>query len=88
MPLASEQALIGGGESPVPNNFVNQGMGLPPNDMPIYNDMIQNVRGDNPATENNPFRPNPYTAQPSDPRLNFTETQRRKLYGRKILHKR
>ncbi len=88
MPLASEQALIGGGESPVPNNFVNQGMGQPPNDMPIYNDMIQNVRGNNPATENNPFVPNPYTAQPSDPRLNFTETQRRKLYGRKILHKR
>jgi len=88
IPLASEQALIGGGESPVPNNFANQVMGQPPNDMPIYNDMIQNVRGDNPATENNPFVPNPYTAQPSDPRLNFTETQRRKLHGRKILHKR
>jgi len=75
-PLATDQAGIGGG--PIPNNFVNQGMGLPPNDMPIYNDMIQNVRGDNPATENTPFRPNPYTAQPSDPRLNFTETKRKK----------
>lgn len=76
-PLATDYAGIGGGE--IPNNFANQGMGQPPNDMPIYNDMAQNVRGDNPATENNPFVPNPYSAQPSDPRLNFTETQKRKM---------
>jgi len=74
-PLYSDYAGIGGG--PIPDNFYNQGMGQPPNDMPIYNDMIQNVRGQNPATENNPFVPNPYSAQPSDPRLNFTETARR-----------
>jgi len=70
---------MGGGE--IPNNFSNQRMGTPPNDDPIYNDMIQNVRGNNPATENNPFTPNPYSAQPSDPRLNFTETKRKKRHA-------
>ena len=75
-PLYSDYAGIGGG--PIPDNFTNQVMGQPPNDDPIYNDMIQNVRGPNPATENNPFVPNPYSAQPSDPRLNFTEIKRRR----------
>jgi hypothetical protein len=81
-PLATDSQLGGG-----PVNFSNQGMGLPPNDMPIYNDMIQDVRGDNPATDiphgRYPFVPEPWSGQPSDPRLNFTETQKRKLYRRK-----
>ncbi len=75
MPVQPEFNDMGGGD---PDNFANQQMGSPPMDNPIYDDMAQNVRGDNPATENNPFTPNPYSAQPSDPRLNFTETKRKK----------
>ncbi|KKM25594.1 hypothetical protein LCGC14_1593430 [marine sediment metagenome] len=85
-PLATDSQFGGG-----PVNFSNQGMGLPPNDMPIFNDMIQDVRGDNPATDiphgRYPFVPEPYDGQPSDPRLNFTETKRR-LFDRKTLYKR
>jgi hypothetical protein len=79
-PLATDFAGIGGGE--IPNNFANQQMGSTPMDNPIYDDMMINVRGNNPATENNPFRPNPYSAQPSDPRLNFTEAKRRRRNAR------
>jgi hypothetical protein len=53
---------MGGGE--IPNNFANQYMGSPPMDNPIYDSMSIDIRG-------------PGVAQPTDPRLNFTETQRR-----------
>jgi hypothetical protein len=55
---------MGGGE--IPNNFTNQQMGSPPMNNPIYDSMSIDIRG--PGAEG---------AQPSDPRLNFTETQRR-----------
>lgn len=75
-PLATDQAGIGGGE--IPNNFANQNMGSPPMDNPIYDSMAKQVRPQNDAWQQDPFRPNPYSAQPSDPRLNFTETKRRR----------
>lgn len=71
---------MGGGE--IPNNFANQQMGSTPMDNPIYDSMSIDIRGPNPATDisennfENKFVPSPYSAQPSDPRLNFTETQR------------
>jgi len=52
---------MGGGE--IPNNFANQYMGSPPMDNPIYDSMSIDIRG-------------PGDPQPSDPRLNFTETKR------------
>ena len=52
---------MGGGE--IPNNFANQNMGSPPMDNPIYDSMSIDLRG-------------PGDPQPTDPRLNFTETQR------------
>ena len=75
-PLSSDYACIGG--APIPDTFTTHVMCQPPNDDPISKDMIQNVRGPKPATEKNPFVPNPYSAQPSDPRLNFTEIKRRR----------
>ncbi len=75
-PLATDQAGIGGGE--IPNNFANQNMGSPPMDNPIYDSMAKQPRPQNDAWQQDPFRPNPYSAQPSDPRLNFTETKRRR----------
>lgn len=76
-PVSLDAGVMDMGGGPI--NWSNQIQGVPPQSDPIYSDMMINVRGDNPATENNPFVPNPYSAQPSDPRLNFTETQKRKL---------
>ena len=83
-PLWTDSQFGGG-----PVNFSNQGMGLPPNDMPIYNDMMVDVRGDNPATKvsynnvNGKFVPEPWSGQPSDPRLNFTETRNGKARNKR-----
>ena len=75
-PLATDQAGIGGGE--IPNNFADQNMGSPPMDNPIYDSMAIQPRPENDAWQQDPFRPNPYSAQPSDPRLNFTEAMKRR----------
>ena len=75
-PLATDQAGIGGGE--IPNNFADQNMGSPPMDNPIYDSMAIQPRPENDAWQQDPFRPNPYSAQPSNPRLNFTEAMKRR----------
>ncbi|MCK5600929.1 hypothetical protein KAR91_03610 [Candidatus Pacearchaeota archaeon] len=49
-------------------SFDNQTMGSPPMDNPEYDSMMIDVRG-------NSLVPEPYDAQPSDPRLNFTEKE-------------
>jgi hypothetical protein len=47
-------------------------------DNPIYDSMAIQPRPQNDAWQQDPFRPNPYSAQPSDPRLNFTEAMKRR----------
>ena len=52
-------------------NFDNQNVGSPPMDNPIYDSMSIDLRGSN---------QNVQSGQPSDPRLNFTETKKLKRF--------